>query len=191
MWQTNEFADEHDGRPAAVLADGSEPKPLIYDIGSGSNFHSSTDWWDYDGTLGAPKAAGVRAQCSCGWYGEKLYPIDWEKVDHSLPTPFNSDTEGPLGDWQVHVAVIEAQAVPVPQHVQELLDRIDVELEKLADEAPLAALRAAGALQRTATRIGADATHHLGQDEVSVERIAVGLGISPTAARSRLNRYER
>ena len=56
MWEYDEFAGEHDGRAAAVLADGSEPKPMLYDTGSTANFHETSDWWVYDGTRRAPLA---------------------------------------------------------------------------------------------------------------------------------------
>ncbi|UQX04448.1 hypothetical protein [Streptomyces sp. RerS4] len=190
MWQTSEFAGEHEGRPAAVLADGSEPNPLIFDMGSGSGFDTSTDWWDYDGTHGSPVAASVRAACSCGWRGERLHPIDWGRVGDDLPLPFSLDMDGPLGEWRGHMAGVEARAVPLPERVRELLELVTTELEALADTGPLAALRAVAALERTSARIAGTAAHYLGQDEVPVERVAIGLGISPRAARSRLFRYE-
>ncbi|MGW6834589.1 hypothetical protein ACWGCI_14405 [Streptomyces sp. NPDC054949] len=189
MWQISEFADEHEGRPTAVLPGGDEPAPLVFDVGSGSEVHTSTDWWDYDGTLGAPRAESVKAGCSCGWRGSYPYPIDWTKVSDGLPTPFLLDPDGPLGDWQLHIATIQARAVPLPSHVQGLLERIDTELEDLADQAPLAALRAAAALERTVERIARTAAHHLEQDGTPVTDIADGLGISPRAAHSRLLRY--
>ncbi|MEU8776920.1 hypothetical protein [Streptomyces sp. NPDC048606] len=189
MWQTSEFAGEHEGRPAAVLADGSEPKPLLFDLGSGADFDTSTDWWDYDGAHGTPLAASVRAACSCGWRGERLHAVDWARVGNDLPLPFSFDTDGPLGEWREHVAGVEARAVPLPEHVRDLLERVTAELEALADTGPLAALRAVAALERTGARVAGTAAHYLGQDEVPVERVATGLGISPGAARSRLSRY--
>ncbi|MFK0257944.1 hypothetical protein [Streptomyces sp. NPDC090445] len=187
MWQTNEFAGEHDGRPAAVLDDGSEPKPLIHDVGSGADFHTSTDWWDYDGTLGSPRATRVRAACSCGWRGEQSYPIDWD-VDEEL-LPVSLDTGGPQDDWQEHIAGIEAGAVPLPAGLQELLVQVDAELEKLTDCDPLAALRAVAVPERCIARTAGTAAYHLMQDQVPDDRIAAGLGISPGKVLGRMLRY--
>ncbi|MGW4688493.1 hypothetical protein ACWEPM_26860 [Streptomyces sp. NPDC004244] len=188
MWQTSEFAGEHDGRPVAVLDDGSEPKPLIYDVGSGTNFHTSTDWWNYDGTFDTPKAAYVRAACSCGWRGEQSYPIDWD-VDEEL-LPFSMDTSGPRDDWGKHITGVEAQAVPLPAGLKDLLAQVDAELEKLADRNPLAALRAVALLEQTAAHAGATAAYHLELDQVPDEQIAAGLCISPAKALSRILRYQ-
>lgn len=186
-WQTDEFADQHDGRPAAVLPDGSEPGPLVHDIGSGSEFHETSDWWIYDGTLRAPKAAGLRAACSCGWRGAARYPIDWEEVvdEH----PYRYDTSGPRRDWQQHITDVEARTVPLPAGLAALPARVDEELEHLADEAPLAALRAIGALERTTTRTARTAAYNIKADEVPTEQVAAGLGMSERSAASRLSHY--
>ncbi|MCB5169470.1 hypothetical protein LG634_32270 [Streptomyces bambusae] len=190
MWQSSEFTDEHDGRPVAVLADGSEPKPFLPDPADRRDGPTGTDWWDFDGTDGTPRAAAVRAGCSCGWRGADQYAIDWRQVAQSALPPFSVDIEGPLGDWRHHIAEVEARTVPLPEHVAELLRRVDTELEALADTGPLAALRAAATLERTAARVSRAATRYLGQDEVTAERVATGLGISLAAARSRLLPYE-
>ncbi|MGW1843005.1 hypothetical protein [Streptomyces sp. NPDC001966] len=49
MWETEGFGGEHEGRPGALLADGTEPGPAYFDSGSGSTVHRSTDWYVYDG----------------------------------------------------------------------------------------------------------------------------------------------
>ncbi|MFF3956579.1 hypothetical protein ACFYY1_25680 [Streptomyces sp. NPDC001890] len=43
MRETEEFGGEHEGRPGALLADGTEPGPAYLDSGSGSTVHRSTD----------------------------------------------------------------------------------------------------------------------------------------------------
>lgn len=47
MWKTGEFGRAHQGRPGALLADGSEPEPLVFDIDSSASVHRSSDWWFY------------------------------------------------------------------------------------------------------------------------------------------------
>lgn len=80
-WENEGFGASHRGRPGAVLADGTEPKPAIFDLGSGTHFHETSDWWVYDGdTPRAPHATALRAACSCGWRGTALHPVDWQQV---------------------------------------------------------------------------------------------------------------
>ncbi|MYU47748.1 hypothetical protein GTV15_08470, partial [Streptomyces sp. SID7803] len=59
-WKTEEFGASHQGRPGAVLADGAEPKPVTFDLGSGTNVHETSNWWVYDGNTLAPH---VRPRC--------------------------------------------------------------------------------------------------------------------------------
>ncbi|MGW0858718.1 hypothetical protein [Streptomyces sp. NPDC002690] len=102
MWKCEEFGQEHEGRPGVLLADGTEPGPVYFDACSGSTVHRSTDWWVYDGTLGAPVAAELRAVCSCGWRGTARYPLDWAVADGRHPWAY--DTTGPESDWDTHPA---------------------------------------------------------------------------------------
>ncbi|MGW3387860.1 hypothetical protein [Streptomyces cinereoruber] len=37
-----------------------------FDLGSGSNFHESSDWWLYDGTFRRPTAVSMRGRRACG-----------------------------------------------------------------------------------------------------------------------------
>jgi hypothetical protein len=99
-WQSEQFGAAHEGRAAAVLADGSEPEPVYFDIGSGGSMHRTSDWWVYDGTLRAPLATGLRAACSCSWRGTTRYPVDWDDVDPHGPHLY--DTSGPKSDWAQH-----------------------------------------------------------------------------------------
>lgn len=186
-WQTDEFDGEHDGRPAAVLADGSEPAPMIYDSGSGSDCHETTDWWVYDGTYRAPRATALRAACSCGWRDTADHPIAWEQV--SADHPYDYDTSAPRERWQRHIADVEARTVPLPSELSELLHRVDEHLERLADDAPLALLRAAAALERTIARTAQTAAFNIKADSIPIEKVAAGLGMSDSTASSRLFRY--
>jgi hypothetical protein len=188
VWEYDEFAGEHDGRAAAVLADGSEPKPMLYDTGSTANFHETSDWWVYDGTRRAPLATGLRGACSCGWRGSTVHPLDWDEVPDD---PYGYDLDGPYNDWDDHVAGVASLTVPLPAQVSGLLQQVDSTLEGLADSGPLAALRALAALERTLARTSRTAAYHLDADEVPLDRIATGLGISPRSARSLLTRRLR
>lgn len=80
-WTTEAFGVSHEGIVGALLADGSEPKPVYLDFGSGGGSGCTTgEWWAYDGHLGRPKAVAYRSACACGWRGES-FPIDWDQAD--------------------------------------------------------------------------------------------------------------
>lgn len=79
-----------------MLADSTEPKPLIFDTGSGAESHETTDWWAYDGTLRAPLATALRGVCSCGRHAATLHLLDWQEVAAEGPDWY--DTSGPEAD---------------------------------------------------------------------------------------------
>ncbi|WP_405575162.1 hypothetical protein [Streptomyces sp. NBC_01167] len=186
-WITEEFGDSHEGITGAVLADGHEPKPVYLDFGSGSgSVHETSEWWAYNGELNRPRAAAVRAACACGWRGPD-YPIAWDELpDGGLN---DVDTSGPYRDWSGHIATVDRRTVPLPAEVAEAIERLDEQLTTLAEQAPVAALRAAAALERITAAVGLEAAHAVQADELSFDTIATALGISPQAARSRLTRY--
>ncbi|MEU6016819.1 hypothetical protein ABZ826_23050 [Streptomyces sp. NPDC047515] len=187
MWQTEEFGAAHEGRPGVLVADGTEPKPVIFDVGSGPSVHRSSDWWVYDGTLGAPRASEMRAVCSCGWRGDSCYPLDWDAVDRRRPELF--DTSGPEEDWDQHIAEVDSAAVPVPKDVLALLTQVEERLDALAGDEPLAALRAIATLERAIADAGRTAACHARADARTVTEIGRGLGLPARDARSRLLRY--
>ncbi|MEU4506984.1 hypothetical protein [Streptomyces sp. NPDC024089] len=188
MWETEEFGDEHEGRPGVLLADGTEPGPVYFDAGSGPTVHQSTDWYVYDGTLGAPVATEMRGACSCGWRGTPRYPLDWEAVERRKPYLF--DTNGPEGDWDAHITDVQARTVPLPVDLTALLDQVETRLTALTADEPLAAIRAAAALERMTRRTAADAAYNLDTvDGPDWDSVAQALGISRQAARSRLTHY--
>ncbi|MFJ8846047.1 hypothetical protein ACIRFF_24465 [Streptomyces cyaneofuscatus] len=169
-----------------LLADGSEPLPVFFDAGSSAHFHQSSDWWIYTGELGAPVAAQLRG-ASCGWRGEARYPLDWEAVDRQAPYPY--DTSGPESDWDRHIIEVEARTVPVPAALAVLLDQVEQELDKLACDEPLTALRVVGRLERVIKEAGRTAAYGAEADAEPGAEIGPGLGLREDEARQRLLRY--
>ncbi|MEU5825851.1 hypothetical protein [Streptomyces sp. NPDC047803] len=189
-WENEGFGASHRGRPGAVLADGTEPKPVVFDLGSGTHFHETSDWWVYDGhTRNAPRASALRGACSCGWCGTTFHPVDWQQAAAKGPELY--DTSGPHADWKQHMTDVEHRSVPIPEDVADLLARLRERLDVLADDAPLAALRIVAALEFTITEAGAVAAHTARADDQSWDTIATGLGLTESEARSRLHRYAR
>ena len=185
-WQSKEFGSSHEGMAGAVLGDGSEPGPVYVDAGSGGHMPEITDWWAYDGTLGAPRATHLRGSCSCGWRGEHRYAID---CDRAADGPYDADPKGPHDDWVQHIEHVSERSVPLPVTLAGLLAEVDQQLTALAADAPLAALRAVAELERTTKRIGREAAHHAEADELSWEAIGQALGLTERDARSRLINY--
>ncbi|MGW0940177.1 hypothetical protein [Streptomyces sp. NPDC002666] len=185
MWGTEEFGASHQGRPGPVLADGTEPKPLIFDTGSGSEVHQISDWWAYDGTLNAPVATALRGACSCGWRATTLHPLDWQEVAAEGPDWY--DTSGPEADWDQHIPDIEHRTVPVPEDVTAFVAQLRTRLDTLATDAPLAALRAVAALEYPI----AEAARNARTDDQPWDTIATALGLTEPDTRTRLHRYAR
>ncbi|MFB6560298.1 hypothetical protein ACFCYH_15670 [Streptomyces sp. NPDC056400] len=67
------------------------------------------------------------------------------------------DLAGPLADWTAHLSVVRDKAIPLPEPLPELMAALLAEaaeqLNATAADAPLAALRAAGVLERIADRV--------------------------------------
>ncbi len=189
-WQTDEFGSSHQGTAGVLLNDGSEPKPVWIDSGSGGGGHRTSEWWAYNGHHPRPRASHLRASCSCGWRGESRYPIDWEAVGDAPHRDYDVvDLSGPRGDWDRHVEEVEARTVPVPEDVESLLERLEERLGALAGDSPLAALRAVAAVDRIVRRIGWDAAYGVDPDETSWDEIGKALGLTEQAAKSRLRSY--
>jgi len=185
-WQVEEFGAHHEGRAVAVLADGTEPKPALFDTGSGGHIHQSSEWWCYDGALSTPRATDLRGGCSCGWRGTGLYPLKWAELGEQ---PYHADTPGPREDWLGHIRQVEARTIPVPDELTELLRLLDEKLTDLAADAPLAALRLVTALERTAARAGTDAAHAISEDDLSWQNVGDALGTSADEAQGRVWHY--
>jgi hypothetical protein len=99
-WRSEEFGSSHEGSVGVLLADGGEPGPVWLDSGSGSGGFMLSEWWVYDGRLGAQRAACLRGACSCGWRGARSYPVDWVR---KVGWPQDIDISGPHDDWRQHV----------------------------------------------------------------------------------------
>ncbi|MGP3927863.1 hypothetical protein [Streptomyces sp. 8N616] len=185
-WRTEEFGESHEGIVGAVLAEGSEPKPVYLDVGSGSGGHSTSEWWAYDGRMNRPKAAAYRAACACGWRGPS-YPIDWDQAEDDRLDDL--DTSGTYNDWSQHIHTVEHQTVPLPAELTETIEHLEEKLTTLAEQAPVAALKAVAVLERLTDYVGREAARAAEADELSWESIGKALGLSADKARSRLTRY--
>lgn len=98
-----------------------------------------------------PLATALQGSCSCGWRGVTLYPLDWQEVaDAGRPDLY--ETEGPEGDWDQHITDTEAHTVP--DDITALITQLRTRLDVLAAQAPLAALKVVGALERTSADAG-------------------------------------
>ncbi|MFF5306361.1 hypothetical protein ACFY5F_44070 [Streptomyces sp. NPDC013161] len=187
-WRSEEFGESHEGIVGAVLADGSEPKSVYLDVGSGSSMYETREWWAYNGWLGRPRAAAWRASCACGWRGDG-HPIDWDQVeDHDLD---DLDTSGAYDEWWEHIHAVERRTVPLPEELSELIEQLEERLDALSDAAPVAALKAVAILERLAARVGKEAAYGAQADDVPGEALGKALGLSVDRARSRLDRYLR
>ncbi|MFD9008694.1 hypothetical protein [Streptomyces sp. NPDC059552] len=151
-WWTVDFGDAHAGA-AGVLVGGSEPGPVYFDVGSGSDVPSTTHWSAYDGRARRPRAEALRALCACGWRSAAQYPLDWATIGDQPLYEADVDLTGPLADWTAHLSVVRDAAVPLPEPLAALLVEMADQLTATAADAPLAALRAAGVLERIAARV--------------------------------------
>lgn len=186
-WTTEEFGESHEGIVGAVLEDGSEPKPAYFDIGSGAEMYRTSEWWAYDGRMRRPRAAAVRAACSCGWRGPGV-PVPWDELDEDGLEEL--DVSGPRRDWSEHIRTVERRTVPLPEDLTQLLSALEDKLCALAEDAPAAALRAVAALDRLSRRAGREAACTIEEDgEQSWEALGRALGIDADRARSLVTRY--
>ncbi|MFD9078140.1 hypothetical protein [Streptomyces erythrochromogenes] len=180
-WWTVEFGDAHAGA-VGVLIGGREPGPVYFDVGSGPDVPSTTHWSAYDGRHRRPRAEALRAVCACGWRGAAEYPLD-PAVGGDRPLyEVDVDLAGPLADWNAHLSLVRDKAAPLPEPLAALLVELTEQLTATTEDAPLAALRAVGVLERIAARFGREAAGVLAEDGVSAEAAATGLGTTPSKA---------
>ncbi|MFI7357983.1 hypothetical protein ACIBTP_29190 [Streptomyces avidinii] len=180
-WWTVEFGNAHAGS-VGVLASGSEPGPVYFDCGSGPDVPSTTHWSAYDGRARRPRADALRAACACGWRGAAEYPLDWHAIGDRPLHEADVDLTGPLADWNAHLTVVRDHAVPLPAELAALLVAVAEQLDATAATAPLAALRAAGVLERITTRVSREAADALHDTGMPAETLATMLGTTRSKA---------
>ncbi|MET9800138.1 hypothetical protein [Streptomyces sp. NPDC006368] len=186
-WHSEDFGRAHQGRVRALLADGCEPKPVFFAVGSSGHVPSSDEWWIYDGTLGAPRADTLCAACACGWRGTGRLALDWDRTENLRD---DVDVHALREEWTSHLARVEARTVPLPEGLDDQLALLTDTLGRLADDAPLAAMKAAARLERLAHGVGHRAAYGLDvDDETSWETMATGLGTTVEEARARWRTY--
>lgn len=186
-WMTEQFGESHEGVAGAVLDGGEEPKPVYPDCGSGADSGQETsEWWAYDGRDGRPKAVAFRAACACGWRGGP-HPIHWEELADG--DRFGLDTADAYREWSEHIRAVERRTVPLPDDLTHLMDVLEDQLAALAEQAPVAALRAATTLERLAADLAQEAAYAVQEDEVPRETLGTALGLSPARAESLLTHY--
>lgn len=110
------------GTSAPVPVDRTEPKPVIFDLGSGSQMRETSDWWVYDGALNAPLVTALRGACSCGRRAISHHPLDWQEA--AAEGPEWHDTGGPEADWDQHITDIDDRTTPIPEDVAALLTQL-------------------------------------------------------------------
>ncbi|MFD5619266.1 hypothetical protein [Streptomyces yangpuensis] len=180
----------HEGVVGVLLADGSEPGPVYFDVGSGAHMPSSTAWHAYDGRFNRPRAALLRGSCTCGWRGAAEYPLDWTTLPDDTPLyEADVDLAGPIADYEARLSVIRDTAVPLPTGLAGLLSELVRQLGRPAAEEPLVALKALADLRHIIAQTGQDAAYELADRDMPIEQVATALGTSTAAARTYLNDY--
>ncbi|WP_331718929.1 hypothetical protein OHU23_40725 (plasmid) [Streptomyces virginiae] len=180
----------HEGSVGVLLADGCEPGPVCFDVGSGSDVPSSTEWHVSDGRFGQPRAAVLRGRCSCGWRGMAEYPLDWTTLPQDKPLyGADVDLSGPVADFDAHLSVIRDAAVQLPAALTGFLTELVRQLDGLAAEEPLVVLKALADLRYVIAQMGQNAAGEVAAREGPIEEVAVALGTSEAAARDYLMNY--
>ncbi|MEU9559416.1 hypothetical protein [Streptomyces fumanus] len=192
-WTTEEFGASHEGAVGVLLADGSVPDPVCIDMTSAGSGREVSQWSVYDGGGGvvrAPRAAALRAVCSCGWSGPP-HPLPWEEFGEQDLAEAGGDVADTCAqEWDVHIVEVERSAITVPEPLAELLARVESEIEKLARTTPLAALRAARRLEVIAAQTAYWPALDAGRDATG-EQTAAALGLNEDAAHDLLARFGR
>ncbi|MEU5208750.1 hypothetical protein [Streptomyces sp. NPDC020742] len=190
-WTTEEFGSSHAGAVGVLLADGTVPAPVFFGMSSGAGGESVSQWNVYDGSFArGPRAAALRAVCSCGWHGPK-HELDWDAIgDQELIEAAGGTADTCLEDWDEHTAEVERSTLPLPETVIALLAQLQAEIEKLAKTSPLAAVRAARRLEVAAAQVGYWPAHDARQG-TTPEQAAAALGLDEDAARKLLAHFGR
>ncbi|WP_280919068.1 hypothetical protein [Streptomyces sp. SPB4] len=189
-WMTEEFGTSHEGAVEVLLADGTVPAPVHFDSGSGTAGHRVSQWSVYDGRPGTPRAAALRAVCSCGWKGPEQQ-LDWEVIGgRNLVEAGDGQADACERAWDAHTATVEASTIPLPDTITMLLEQLEEEIDKLAKTSPIAAVRAARRTAIAAERVGYWAARSTLHDHTP-RQAAAALGLTESATRSELARLGR
>ncbi|MET7390842.1 hypothetical protein ACFYPT_35555 [Streptomyces sp. NPDC005529] len=190
-WTTEEFGSCHTGAVGVLLSDGTVPRPVYFDASSGGGGQSLSQWTVFDGhPRQGPRAAALRAVCSCGWNGP-AQRLDWEEIgDQDLQTAGAAAADTCMRDWDEHTLEVERSAVPLPEAVTGLLAQLEVEVEKLAKSSPLAAIRAARRLEVLAAQTAYWPARGVRTD-ADLAQAAAALGLEESGARALLARFGR
>ncbi|MFJ5222850.1 hypothetical protein [Streptomyces sp. NPDC088400] len=190
-WTTEEFGASHEGAVGVLLADGTVPEPVFLAMSSGGGGQSVSQWSFYDGRFAhGPRAAALRAVCSCGWTGTE-HRLDWDEIgDQKLLDAGLAAPDACSREWDEHTDEVEMSAIPLPETFTALLAQVEEEIGKLAKTSPLAALRAARRLEVTAVETGYWPAHDARQD-ATAEQAAAALGLDQNAARKLVARFGR
>ncbi len=191
-WTTDESGASHRGRVGVLLEDGSVPESVYFD-GSSSAGHTSTFWAVYSGRpFYGPRAALLRAVCSCGWTGAD-YPLDWARIGETPlheDEPAYLDAENCHDDWDRHIETVEAATIELPTEVDGLLTQMGQALDRLAGHTPAAALKAATRLEILARNTGYAAAR-TARHSIQPDELGTALGITGGQADALLERYQR
>lgn len=192
-WTTEEFGVSHEGAVGVLLADGSVPDPVFIAMTSAGGGREVSQWSVYDGGGGvvrAPRAAALRAVCSCGWTGPH-HPLQWEEFgEKDLAEAADDVADTCAQEWDVHTVEVERSAVTVPEPLADLLVRVESKIEKLARTTPLAALRAARRLEVIAAQTAYWPALDVSRN-TTAEQTAAALGLNEDAAQDLLARFGR
>lgn len=177
---------DHEGYPAAVLADGSEPEPLQFPVpGREGVTTGNSAWWLYTGQDGRPLAAGVKAACACGWRSAEVFPVDFE--DHEATDGFEYN-DGPFAEWQYgHIASLKG--VAVPRELREALATVAQRLREASRLQPLVALTVIGQLEKLVGDLAPTAGAAARMDGQTWSAIGKALNTSRQAAYQRFSRF--
>ncbi|MET8704292.1 hypothetical protein ABZW10_36385 [Kitasatospora sp. NPDC004723] len=108
---------------------------------AGSGAELDGPWDRHDGRDGRARAVAGRASCSCGWRGREMVALDFTS---------QAVTDGPGSDWyttwEQHLAHVAGDQVP--EDILRLITQLRRRLQELADERPLAGVRAADQVER-------------------------------------------
>ncbi|MFK4071959.1 hypothetical protein [Streptomyces sp. NPDC029674] len=188
-WTSEEFGTSHEGKVGVLLADGTEPDPVVYPSNSGAWSSEVAHWSVYDGQpSNGPRAAVLRAVCSCGWTGPEQ-PLNWKEIGDQPLRRAADDVAGTcVTQWDHHIEDVDRSAIALPTELAELMSKVEEQIEKLPKDAALVALRAARRMEVQASRLAYWPAHDVRRD-TSVEEAAAALGLNVDDTRALLARF--